>query len=315
MSGELDRKVKTGLDETRLLILGAQVLLGFQFQAFFQDGFSELSILSQYLCAFGLLCVILAVAFLVVPSMEHRLTENGESSGRLVDATSFFTGLGLAPMALSLTLASFVVISRHFGMVVGILAGLAIGGLSAIAWFGFEWFIGFASENKHMEKSETQLRAKIEQLLTEARVIIPGAQALFGFQFVAMLTTGFDRLPQVSKVMHALALGLIAINVVMLMMPAALHRLSFGGDDSRQFLSLGSALVVAAPLFLAGGIATESYVILRKIVDDGFWSASGASAVFIVLIICWYALPLILRVSEKNKSRRGNKIQRPGPVT
>ena len=80
-----------------------------------------------------------------------------------------------------------------------------------------------------MDTTETPLGTKIEQLLTEARVIIPGAQALFGFQFVAMLTAGFDRLPQASKVMHALALGLIAINIVLLMMPAALHRLSYGG--------------------------------------------------------------------------------------
>jgi hypothetical protein len=43
MAGELDKKLKTALDENRLLILGAQVLLGFQFECFFQDGFSELS--------------------------------------------------------------------------------------------------------------------------------------------------------------------------------------------------------------------------------------------------------------------------------
>jgi len=39
MAGKLDRKVKMALDETRLLVLGIQVLLGFQFQAFFQTGF------------------------------------------------------------------------------------------------------------------------------------------------------------------------------------------------------------------------------------------------------------------------------------
>ena len=32
------------------------------------------------------------------------------------------------------------------------------------------------------EASSTPLHAKIEQMLTEARVILPGAQALFGFQ-------------------------------------------------------------------------------------------------------------------------------------
>jgi hypothetical protein len=47
-----------------------------------------------------------------------------------------------------------------------------------------------------MEASRTPLATRIDQLLTEARLIISGAQALFGFQFVAMLTTGFERLPQ-----------------------------------------------------------------------------------------------------------------------
>jgi len=43
MSKDLDRRVKAALDETRLLILGVQVLLGFEFQCFFQDGVSNLS--------------------------------------------------------------------------------------------------------------------------------------------------------------------------------------------------------------------------------------------------------------------------------
>jgi hypothetical protein len=39
----LERKLKTALDESRLLILGAQVLFGFQFQSVFQDRFVELA--------------------------------------------------------------------------------------------------------------------------------------------------------------------------------------------------------------------------------------------------------------------------------
>jgi hypothetical protein len=38
---ELERKLKTALDESRLLILGAQLLCGFQFQSVFQDLFAE----------------------------------------------------------------------------------------------------------------------------------------------------------------------------------------------------------------------------------------------------------------------------------
>ena len=307
MSRELDRKLKTGLDETRLLVLGAQVLLGFEFQAFFQDGFSELSPLSKTICIAGLGSIILAVASLVLPSMEHRLVENGHSSSRLIDATSFCAALGLAFLALTLALSTFVVIDRHFGMISGVLGGVVFGGLAAFAWFGFEYLTGLA-ENRHMERSHTPLATRIEQLLTEARLIIPGAQALLGFQFVAMLTSGFDRLPQTSKIIHVAALALIGINVVLLMTPAALHRLSYGGDDSESFLRTGSALVIAAPVFLAAGIAAETWVVMQKVTDSMSWSTSAGAAVFFTLVLFWYALPVLVRTRLKTGTSRSNGL-------
>jgi hypothetical protein len=39
---ELSKKVKIALDETRILILGAQILLGFQFRGVFSDGYEQL---------------------------------------------------------------------------------------------------------------------------------------------------------------------------------------------------------------------------------------------------------------------------------
>jgi hypothetical protein len=40
---KLDRRIKTALDETRLLILGSQLLFGFLFAGVFQTGFETLS--------------------------------------------------------------------------------------------------------------------------------------------------------------------------------------------------------------------------------------------------------------------------------
>src|SRR3954451_20285559 len=166
MAKDLNAKVKTGLDETRLLILGGQVLLGFQYQAFFQDGFSELPAASQYLCLAGLALVLAAVTLLVIPSMEHRLIEQGRATGRLVRATSFYTGLGLAPLAASLAIAVHVVIARHFGNPAGLLAGCALGGIAVFAWFGFAFLVGRPTETTEMGASRTPLASKIEQLLT-----------------------------------------------------------------------------------------------------------------------------------------------------
>jgi len=46
---ELSKKVKVALDETRMLILGAQILLGFQFRGVFGDGYDQLPADSRYL--------------------------------------------------------------------------------------------------------------------------------------------------------------------------------------------------------------------------------------------------------------------------
>src|SRR4051794_19750652 len=63
------------------------------------------------------------------------------------------------------------------------------------------------------EGSSTPLHAKIEQMLTEARVILPGAQALFGFQLAIVLTQSFEQLPSASRIVHVASLFLVALAV------------------------------------------------------------------------------------------------------
>jgi Family of unknown function (DUF6328) len=71
----LQRKLKTALDETRLLILGAQVLFGFQFNGAFQELFEELPLASRYLHCAALLLIMSAIGLLIAPSMRHRVVE------------------------------------------------------------------------------------------------------------------------------------------------------------------------------------------------------------------------------------------------
>ena len=61
MSEKIERKLKTALDETRLLILGVQILLGFEFQCVFQDRFDRLTNAKQLNLA-ALDLVVLSVA-------------------------------------------------------------------------------------------------------------------------------------------------------------------------------------------------------------------------------------------------------------
>ena len=146
-----------------------------------------------------------------------------------------------------------------------------------------------------MKETSTPLKTKVEQLLTEARLIIPGGQALFGFQFIAMLTTGFDKLPPSSQLVHTAALCFTALNVILLMAPAALHRLSFDGEDSEAFLRLGTAFVIAAPMLLALAVAAETYVVFDKVLANSMSASIAGLGSWLLMAAFWYFIPLGLR--------------------
>ena len=89
------------------------------------------------------------------------------------------------------------------------------------------------SEEHDGEK--TPLKDKIDDVLTEVRVVIPGGKSLLGFQLIVMLNEGFDRLPRLSRYVHLGSLLLIALCTVLLMTPAAYHRIVEGGEDTEDF--------------------------------------------------------------------------------
>src|SRR3954471_16530404 len=82
-----DRRVKTALNETRLLILGAQILFGFHLNGAFQSGFSDLSTQSRALHALSFLMMTLALALLIAPSLQHRVVDGGQASNRILTVT------------------------------------------------------------------------------------------------------------------------------------------------------------------------------------------------------------------------------------
>jgi hypothetical protein len=296
---ELERKLKLALDESRLLILGAQVLFGFQFQGVFQARFASLPWFAQAMQAAGLLLLLAAVSLLIAPSMQHQIAYRGETRRAALEDATRYADVSLFPLTLGLGASAFVVF-QFFG---GATAGLVAGTIFVAVGLGLLYGLGFAlkrgKKRSHLpkEEAETPLKVKIEQLLTEARVIIPGGQALLGFQFVATLTDAFAALPGSVQLVHAVALCLVALAVMLLMTPAALHRIAYGGEDDLQFFRIGSRFVTTAAAPLALGISADVYVVFAKITGNGPAAFMAGSLSAVSVLGLWYLYPLWKRQS------------------
>src|ERR1700676_1501759 len=70
---KLSKKIKIGLDEPRILILGAEILLGFCFRSVCQDGYESLPAYSRYLDGLALGLMVCVVGLLIAPGPYHRI--------------------------------------------------------------------------------------------------------------------------------------------------------------------------------------------------------------------------------------------------
>ena len=158
-------------------------------------------------------------------------------------------------------------------------------------------------------REQAPLHARIEQLLTEGRVILPGAQALLGFQLVIVLSDAFVKLPASSRLVHGFALLAIALTVVLLITPAALHRIVWAGEESDEFLRIGSCITILALLPLACGMTADAYVVFARITGTTMQAAIAAGLVLLVLLGFWYAWPLIDRRTRKRPAAEARDLQ------
>ena len=300
----IEDRLKTALDESRLLILGAQVLLGFQLEAAFQELFSDIPVASRYVHCAGLALLLLSVGLLIAPSLFHQIIFLGNSTGGAVRMATGFAGASLLPLTLGLGAAIFVTFEQLFGRAGGVAAGLTLTTIALLLLYG----LGFAvREKRDMSMQEpqtsTSLKSKIEQMLTEARVIIPGGQALLGFQLIAVLTKAFSQLPPAFKYLHCVGLSAVALSVILLMTPAALHRIGFRGEDSPAFFRIGSRLIVAGSIPLAVGISADVAVVFYKAIESETAAVSAGIVSLATLLLLWLVYPFWRRSRTAGKPR------------
>jgi Family of unknown function (DUF6328) len=158
---QIAQLVKTALDETRMLVLGAQILLGFEFSGVFRDGFESLPMHARYLDGIALLLMIITVAFLITPESYHQIVDIGTDTGRFHRLISRMAGVSLLPFALSLGIALFITGERIFGFSAGLAAGCFFTVLAVGCWYVLQYL-----RRRQTGHKERAISAR-QQIMTE----------------------------------------------------------------------------------------------------------------------------------------------------
>lgn len=141
------------------------------------------------------------------------------------------------------------------------------------------------------EKS-VELDKAVSYALDEARMILPGIQALFGFQLVAVFN---DRFAEVfgawGQWLHLAALVLVALACALAMTPAAFHRQNDHGKVSRELLDVSSRFIGAAMIPLMAAISIDVGLVTYVVSGTVRASVAFGAACAVVFAALWIVFP------------------------
>lgn len=318
---KLSDKVQNALQEGRILVLGSQVIIGFEYRSVFEKGFEKLPKATQYVKLSSLCVMLVGLALLLLPAAYHRIVEGGEDTRELHRFVSRLMFAALLPFAYGLGADLYVAAEKVSGQTPGVVAGALAAGVALFFWYGFEFWrrpqraarVREEKEKSEREQEEKEMSEgggggekttnKIKHVLLEARMVLPGAQALLGFQFATILTEGFDNLSDSSKAVHLVSLALVALAVVYLIAPAAYHRIVEEGEETEHFHGVASRFILAGMVALALGVCGDLFVVVRKVTESARVAAAFAALMLVAFYGLWFGYTFLV------KGRKGRAAQ------
>jgi hypothetical protein len=140
---------------------------------------------------------------------------------------------------------------------------------------------------------------KIKTIGTEARIILPGVQALLGFQFAAFLTESFDRLPGFAKQIHFAGMCALSVAAILLMAPAAYHRIAAGGEDRPDVDRFAVRMVLGSMVPLGLGLAADLALALGIVAGWQGWEVPVSIAALAALFGLWFGYPCAVKARRR----------------
>jgi hypothetical protein len=294
-------RIKDALNEGRILILGTQVFLGFHFRSFLEPRFEGLPDASQWLSLVGLALLIVTFGLLVAPAAYHQIVERGVPTAALHRFATLTIGAALLPLAVAFGMSAYIGAERVGLDIPPAAAAAVVVGTALGCWYALPLALRGRATRRDAEEEDmtTSLTDRIDHVLTEIRMVLPGAQALLGFGFAAILMERFDHLPRSSQLTHLVGVGFVLLATIFLMTPASRHRIAERGHPTEAFHRFTSRVLVLSMALLALGVAAQVLVVVRRIEDSLPLAAGAAAATLVFCFGLWFGLTAWLRARRR----------------
>ena len=143
-----------------------------------------------------------------------------------------------------------------------------------------------------METEKQRTDRQLDELLSELRVALPGAQVLLGFLLTVPFATRFGRTTHAERVTLFACLLLTVTGTLLLMAPSIYHRLRWGQGGKSDVVVVAHRLFLLGSGFLAAGIVAAVFLV-GDVLFGTTAAIASAALVSLTVAVTWYVLPKI----------------------
>jgi hypothetical protein len=132
----------------------------------------------------------------------------------------------------------------------------------------------------------------LSDLLSELRILLPGAQTLTAFLIILPFNGGFAQIQEGEQYVYVATFLCALLSLILLTAPAAQHRVQRPLRDREEFKTQATRLIVIGMVFLALALALATQLVLDEVLHLPWLSWSAAGGVALLLGVIWWLAPL-----------------------
>jgi hypothetical protein len=159
-----------------------------------------------------------------------------------------------------------------------------------------------------MRSEKLGLKGVMRNILEESRMVLPGVQALFGFQLIAVFNPSFGSLSLFDKDVHLVALLLNILAIGCVMAPASYHRQVERESVSDHLVIFASRLLCLGLIPLVASLSLDTYVVCKAITESTDHGIIAGLFTFTSLALLWYAIPQFERRRRRVKQEENHQV-------
>lgn len=166
--------------------------------------------------------------------------------------------------------------------------------------------------NRHRSEAPLQRADRnFAELLQELRVAQTGGQILFGFLLTLSFTARFDEIDAFQRGVYLCTLFASAVTTLLLVAPAAAHRLMFQRGHKRELVRISHRFATTGLTGLAVTMTTAILLVVDVVAGRGP-ALAGAATLLVAFAALWVLVPLrAARAGQPSAHGRWTPATRP----